>query len=128
MAVNGDKRRLLILLVFALLLVLAQQVISRLSPPVEIFIVAQDAQEAQSAYPNAQVVTPSPEELPEPVNLNTATVEQLEELPGLSSRMAQRVVEYREEQGEFQSVDELEQVYGIGPATLEKLRPYVTVD
>ena len=92
---NGDKRRLLILLVFALLLVLAQQVISRLSPPVEIFIVAQDAQEAQSAYPNAQVVTPSPEELPEPVNLNTATVEQLEELPGLSSRMAQRVVEYR---------------------------------
>ena len=50
----------------------------------------------------------------EPVHLNTATVEDLEELPGIGPALAQRVVDYRTQHGGFHSVDELRQVSGFG--------------
>lgn len=62
------------------------------------------------------------------VNLNTATVQELEALPGVGPVLAQRIVEYRETHGPFARVDDLIQVSGIGPALLEKLRPYVYVE
>ena len=49
-----------------------------------------------------------------PVNLNTATLEQLDTLPGIGPVTAQAILDYREENGPFTSVEELEQVYGIG--------------
>ncbi|MGN6483769.1 MAG: helix-hairpin-helix domain-containing protein [Thermomicrobiales bacterium] len=61
------------------------------------------------------------------LNLNTATTSQLQELPGVGAVLAQRIVTYRDEHGPFTSVDDLENVEGIGPSLLEKLRPYVTV-
>ncbi|HIS79167.1 ComEA family DNA-binding protein [Anaeromassilibacillus sp. An200] len=63
-----------------------------------------------------------------PVNLNTATLEQLDTLPGIGPVTAQAILDYREENGPFTSVEELEQVYGIGEKTLEKLRDSVTVE
>jgi len=62
-----------------------------------------------------------------PINLNTATAEQLEAIPGIGPVLAQRIIEYRQTHGRFQSVDELLEVRGIGPKRLESMRPYVVV-
>jgi competence protein ComEA len=59
------------------------------------------------------------------VNVNTATVEELTALPGIGEKRAQAIVEARKQKGGFKSVDELEEVKGIGPANLEKLRPHL---
>lgn len=61
------------------------------------------------------------------VNLNTADAAELQTLPKVGPVLAESIIAWREEHGGFQSVDELDQVSGIGPATLEKLRPLVTV-
>ncbi len=62
------------------------------------------------------------------ININTATAEELADfLPGVGEVKAQRIVAYRETAGGFDSVDELLQVKGIGPKTLEALRPYCRV-
>jgi competence protein ComEA len=60
-----------------------------------------------------------------PVHLNTATVEQLDELPGVGPVTAQKIVDYREQHGAFSSVDDLDAIPGIGPARLEQLRDLV---
>ncbi len=61
------------------------------------------------------------------VNVNTATVEQLQLLPRVGPALAGRIVEFREANGPFESIDELVAVRGIGEKSLEKLRPHVTV-
>jgi competence protein ComEA len=61
------------------------------------------------------------------ININTATAEQLESLPGVGPATAHAVIEYRQQNGGFGSVDELLEVRGIGPKKLEQIRPYVTV-
>ena len=60
-----------------------------------------------------------------PVRLNTATIEQLDELPGVGPVTAQKIVDYREQHGAFSSVDDLDAIPGIGPARLEQLRELV---
>jgi competence protein ComEA len=60
-----------------------------------------------------------------PVHLNTATVEQLDELPGVGPVTAQKIVDWREQHGAFSSVDDLDAIPGIGPARLEQLRELV---
>ena len=60
-----------------------------------------------------------------PVHLNTATLEQLDSLPGVGPVTAQKILDYRQEHGAFATVDELDAVPGIGPARLEQLRPLV---
>lgn len=62
-----------------------------------------------------------------PVNINTATAEELQTLPRIGPAMAQRIIAWREAHGGFRSVDELDAVPGIGPSMLENLRPLVTV-
>jgi competence protein ComEA len=61
------------------------------------------------------------------INLNTATVQQLDALPGVGPVTAQAIVSWREAHGKFTSVDQLGDVDGIGPGRLEKLRPLVGV-
>jgi competence protein ComEA len=60
-----------------------------------------------------------------PVHLNTATLEQLDTLPGVGPVTAQRILDYRDKHGSFGSVDELDAVPGIGPARLEQLRDLI---
>jgi competence protein ComEA len=60
-----------------------------------------------------------------PVHLNTATLEQLDALPGVGPVTAQRILDYRTKHGAFSSVDELDAVPGIGPARLDTLRDLV---
>ena len=62
------------------------------------------------------------------VNLNTATVEELQLLPGIGESRARAVIEARKRRGGFQKVEDLLEVKGIGEAGLEKLRPHVTLE
>ena len=62
------------------------------------------------------------------LDLNRATAEELETLPGVGPVLAERILTYRQEAGNFRSVEELLQVEGIGKARLEGLRDYVTVE
>jgi competence protein ComEA len=59
------------------------------------------------------------------VNINTATAEQLQLLPGVGPALAGRIIAFREANGPFEKVDELTAVQGIGDKSIEKLRPYV---
>ena len=61
------------------------------------------------------------------LDLNTATAQELEALPGIGPVLARRIVEYRDRFGPFQKVEDLLAVRGIGPVLLEKIRPYVYV-
>ncbi len=61
------------------------------------------------------------------ININTATAAELEALPGVGEVIAQRIVDYRTQNGPFASVDGLIEVSGIGPATLAEMRDIVTV-
>jgi competence protein ComEA len=60
-----------------------------------------------------------------PIHLNTATLEQLDTLPGVGPVTAQKIVDWRQSHGAFTSVDDLDAIPGIGPARLEQLRDLV---
>ena len=60
-----------------------------------------------------------------PVNLNSATAEQLDTLDGVGPATAQKILEYRQQHGGFHSIDDLAQIPGIGPKRLEALRAKV---
>lgn len=61
------------------------------------------------------------------INLNTASAAELAELKGIGEKKAQAIVDYREKQGKFTSVDQLAEVSGIGPATLDANRDMIIV-
>lgn len=62
------------------------------------------------------------------LNLNTATAEQLIQLPGVGPAKAERIIESRTKEGKFRRVRDLRRVKGIGYKTLQKLEPYLSVD
>ncbi|HOL14402.1 MAG TPA: helix-hairpin-helix domain-containing protein, partial [Bacillota bacterium] len=61
------------------------------------------------------------------LNINTATFEELLDLPGIGKVLAQRIIEYRTEKGKFLALDELMEVRGIGEKLLERIKPYLTI-
>lgn len=63
-----------------------------------------------------------------PLDLNGATKEQLQLLPGIGQVLAERIVEAREDKGGFGTVEELLEVEGIGEKILDGIRAYVTVE
>jgi competence protein ComEA len=75
-----------------------------------------------AAAPPSSASTPS-----QPVNLNTATLEQLDTLDGVGPATAQKIIDFRTAHGGFNSVDDLDQVPGIGEKKLAALRDEVTV-
>lgn len=62
-----------------------------------------------------------------PVNLNTATAIQLESLPGIGPRTAERIIEYREKNGGFKKIEELMNVQGVGEKSFLKIRDLISV-
>ncbi|MEX1248034.1 MAG: helix-hairpin-helix domain-containing protein [Anaerolineales bacterium] len=63
-----------------------------------------------------------------PININTATIDQLDQLPGVGPTLAQSIVAYRESNGPFETLDDLQNVPGIGPRTFEAIRPFITLE
>ncbi|HEV1996020.1 MAG TPA: helix-hairpin-helix domain-containing protein [Candidatus Acidoferrum sp.] len=62
-----------------------------------------------------------------PVNLNTATSEELQQVPGIGPATADKILQMRKSYGAFKSVDDLLAIRGLGPKRLEKMRKYLTV-
>jgi len=76
---------------------------------------------------NAWDSSKSEEKSSERVDINTATVDELIELPGVGPATAQKIVRFREENGPFQRVEDLLKVKGIGEKSFQKLRPSIKV-
>ncbi|PYU53583.1 MAG: topoisomerase [Acidobacteria bacterium] len=64
---------------------------------------------------------------PKPVNINTATSEELQQVPGIGPATAEKILQMRKSYGAFKSVDDLLAIRGLGPKRLEKMRKYLTV-
>jgi competence protein ComEA len=71
--------------------------------------------------------SPDGETGPESVNINTATAEALEQLPRIGPTLAERIIAYREENGGFGTVQDIQNVPGIGEGTFAYIEPYITV-
>ena len=92
---------------------------------------AQDRQERQAgAAVETEVSVPREEIAPDfpPVNINTAGLEELDTLPGIGESLAGRIMEYREANGPFESVEEIMEVSGIGEAKFAEMKDRITVD
>lgn len=63
----------------------------------------------------------------EKVDINRATAAELEQVPGIGPATAKRIIEWREQHGSFETLDDLLNIRGIGVKSLEKLRPYLIV-
>ncbi|RNC29919.1 MAG: ComE operon protein 1 [Candidatus Dichloromethanomonas elyunquensis] len=61
------------------------------------------------------------------ININKAGVGELDSIPGIGPAIAQRIIDYRTQNGLFSSPEEIQKVSGIGPKTYEKMAPYVTI-
>lgn len=75
---------------------------------------------AQAEKPPAAAAKPA-------LNLNSATLEQLDSLPGVGRAVAERILEYRQKNGGFKKIEELMNVKGIGEKSFLKLKPLITV-
>lgn len=86
-------------------------------------------QPAQSLALSRPELPPFAQEHPKPlVRINHAGLEELQALPGIGPELARRILYHRQVNGPFRSLSELDQVSGIGPATIEQLRTRVTVN
>lgn len=94
------------------------------------FLLVLHGQDQQAAEVQVDTAVAQEMFLPDvsPLDLNTATAEELMELPGIGAVLAERILAYREGMGGFSSVEELLEVSGIGEATLEELQNLVTVN
>ena len=81
------------------------------------------------AVGEAVAIAPSPgADAPTRTNVNTAGMAELMALPGIGEVRARAIMEHRDQNGDFRSVDELVNVSGIGRTTLDRIRPLVTVE
>ena len=81
----------------------------------------------ESTISIADVSKASSSQRTELININTASEDLLCEIDGIGEKLAQRIIEYRETNGNFTCVEDLMKVYGIGEATFAKIKPFVTV-
>ena len=79
--------------------------------------------ETEAEFPREEIAPDFP-----PVDLNTATAEELDTLPGIGESLARRIIAYREANGPFGSIEEIMEVSGIGEAKFAELEDRVTVD
>ena len=89
-----------------------------------------DRMQLKAASVETEVEVPQEEILPDlsPLDLNTAAMEELQELPGIGPELAERIVAYREEHGAFRSVEEIMEVPGIGEGKFAALEGRIVVN
>jgi competence protein ComEA len=80
-----------------------------------------------AAKPKTPTTSKKATDLTQPINVNHANQTELQKLPGIGPKLSQRILDERAK-ARFKSIDELRRVPGIGAKTLEKLRPYVTIE
>jgi competence protein ComEA len=85
------------------------------------------AQQKSSAPASRPAATKAATAVTTPVNLNTATQAQLEGLPGVGVKAAERILEYRQKNGPFKKIEDLMNVKGFGEKSFLKLKPMLTV-
>jgi competence protein ComEA len=101
-----------------------------LAAPVEdgerVDIPAAQPQPTSAAMPTGQASSPARQTptVPPIVNVNTASLEELQLLPGIGPSLAEEIVRHRQRYGPFRAVDDLHAVPGIGPKRIEEIRPY----
>lgn len=82
---------------------------------------------AQQAPPQVPPPAPKTSTSSSLLNLNTATKAELEKLPGIGPSVAQKILDYRQKNGNFKKIEELMNIPGIGEKSFLKLRPLITV-
>ena len=98
-------------------------VVTKKTPDAELVFVGGDADRGTpSADPSGDILAAG-----EKINLNSASLEELMLLPGVGEVIAARIIEYREEHGEFKSADEVINVKGIGDKTYEAISGFIMV-
>jgi competence protein ComEA len=85
------------------------------------------ASQSQAQTTRTRTIEPTADKPTVQVNLNTATVADLQQLPGVGAKVAARIVDYRQKQGPFKRIEELMNIQGIGEKSFLKLRPQITV-
>ena len=126
---NRQEQTALLFLSAALLLGTGIALVDRYDPEaMEEFHVVRAAVEVPAGAPAADREPPPPPEPAAPVAVNSATAAQLETLPSIGPKTAARIISFRERNGPFARLEDLLEVRGIGPATLEKIRPAVTLN
>lgn len=85
------------------------------------------AAKSGSVNPAAKSGTSSKAAPSGPVNINTASAEELDTLPGIGPAMAQRIIEFRETEGAFTSIEDIKKVKGIGEAKFEKMKDKICI-
>ncbi|WP_421409757.1 helix-hairpin-helix domain-containing protein [Streptococcus suis] len=100
----------------------------KLSDGVVVYVASKDENISVVARTTASSAMSQGEKNTNLVNLNTATEADLQTISGIGAKRATDIIAYREANGGFKSVDDLNNVSGIGDKTMESIRPYVTVD
>ena len=85
------------------------------------------AEKVLAAQPKATLQLQGQDKVPVVVNVNKATTEELVKVRGIGPVMAKRIIEYRDKNGMFKSIDDLAQVHGIGGNKLQRIRDQITV-
>ncbi len=100
----------------------------KLSDEAVVYVASKDENISVVASTTASSAMSSEEKSTSQVNLNTATEADLQTISGIGAKRATDIIAYREANGGFKSVDDLNNVSGIGDKTMESIRPYVTVE
>ncbi|HEL1992683.1 TPA: helix-hairpin-helix domain-containing protein [Streptococcus suis] len=100
----------------------------KLSDEAVVYVASKDENISVVASTTASSAMSQDEKNTSLVNLNTATETDLQTISGIGAKRAADIIAYREANGGFKSVDDLNNVSGIGDKTMESIRPYVTVD
>jgi competence protein ComEA len=91
-------------------------------------IIVGQPNQPQPINPPSASTTSGPTTVPNtPVNLNSATLEQLDALPGVGPVLAQRILDYRTQNGPFTTIDQLQEVPGVGPKKFDSLKSHVRI-